>query len=274
MNIVQISDTHLSAGVDSAESNWALARDWINKAQPDLVVHTGDISLNGAGEVSDLDHARRRLDELTVEWLAVPGNHDIGAATSSVQPITSERQEAYRSRFGTGFWSVRRSGWHLIGIDCQTLASTVTDSEQWWDWLTSTISDEGPTALFSHRPLLPQPGHRHCEGLDESDMWFIQQPWRARLASLVNNNDVRLFASGHLHQGHSWADGSTLHVWAPTVWASVSDDMQTVVGTKSLGLAQHDLSGDGVVSSFITVPGLPELILGVNLDSPYDRLFA
>jgi len=94
------------------------------------------------------------------------------------------------------------------------------------------------------------------------------------LASLVNNNDVRLFASGHLHQGHSWADGSTLHVWAPTVWASVSDDMQTVVGTKSLGLAQHDLSGDGVVSSFITVPGLPELILGVNLDSPYDRLFA
>jgi len=45
---------------------------------PDVVIHLGDLSLDGAHGPGHLAYGRQQLDRLPVPWRAVPGNHDIG----------------------------------------------------------------------------------------------------------------------------------------------------------------------------------------------------
>src|SRR6516225_9914853 len=77
-HVIFVSDTHLSPDAPEAQENWAAVVRYITAAAPDLVIHLGDLSLDGARNPADLDYARRQLDFLPVEWRAIPGNHDIG----------------------------------------------------------------------------------------------------------------------------------------------------------------------------------------------------
>ncbi|HEX6420490.1 MAG TPA: metallophosphoesterase, partial [Acidimicrobiales bacterium] len=74
--LLVVSDTHLSPRTPEADTNWDAVVRHVAATRPDLVVHAGDVSLDGALAPGDLDHARRRLDRLPVPWRAVPGNHD------------------------------------------------------------------------------------------------------------------------------------------------------------------------------------------------------
>jgi len=49
MRIVQISDTHLSPDKPHFVRNWAPLAAWIGDQHPDLVIHTGDVTADGAG---------------------------------------------------------------------------------------------------------------------------------------------------------------------------------------------------------------------------------
>ena len=51
---------------------------YVRACAPDLVIHLGDLSFDGAGNAADPRHGRTQLDRLPVAWHAVPGNHDIG----------------------------------------------------------------------------------------------------------------------------------------------------------------------------------------------------
>ncbi|HEY1474936.1 MAG TPA: metallophosphoesterase, partial [Pseudolabrys sp.] len=46
--LVQISDTHLSPGKAHFTDNWAPLAHWIAEQRPDLVIHTGDVTVDGA----------------------------------------------------------------------------------------------------------------------------------------------------------------------------------------------------------------------------------
>ena len=48
MRIIQISDTHLSPGKAHFADNWAPLARWIGEQCPDLVIHTGDVTVDGA----------------------------------------------------------------------------------------------------------------------------------------------------------------------------------------------------------------------------------
>ena len=63
---VLVSDTHLSPDAPEAEANWAAVLRYVAAAAPDLVIHLGDLSLDGARNARDLDYARRQLDLLPV----------------------------------------------------------------------------------------------------------------------------------------------------------------------------------------------------------------
>jgi alkaline phosphatase D len=56
VRIVQVSDTHHSPRTPEARSNWDAIVDYLIANPPDLVVNTGDVSLDGAN-----DDARARL---------------------------------------------------------------------------------------------------------------------------------------------------------------------------------------------------------------------
>jgi 3',5'-cyclic AMP phosphodiesterase CpdA len=48
MRIVQISDTHLSRDKPLFVDNWAPLAAWIADEHPDLVIHTSDVTADGA----------------------------------------------------------------------------------------------------------------------------------------------------------------------------------------------------------------------------------
>ncbi|RCW77680.1 calcineurin-like phosphoesterase family protein [Phyllobacterium bourgognense] len=91
MRIIQITDTHLSPSKTHFNINWQPLADWINWENPDLVVHTGDLTLDGAGTDDDLAFSIGLLNELSVPVLSVPGTHDIGHMQNGAQTVNQRR---------------------------------------------------------------------------------------------------------------------------------------------------------------------------------------
>lgn len=72
MRIIQISDTHLSARKRHFAGNWPPLADWIVAERPDLVIHTGDVTVDGADVEDDLRYAAGLMQGLGVRFLG-PG---------------------------------------------------------------------------------------------------------------------------------------------------------------------------------------------------------
>jgi hypothetical protein len=97
---------------------------------------------------------------------------------------------------------------------------------------------------------------------------------RARLRSLLAGTGGRLVVSGHIHQSLRHTDSEGLdHLWAPTAWAVLPDDIQSVVGHKIVGVLDLTLHDDGRVDSAVRVPaGVRQATIGLDVDSPYGEL--
>ena len=88
------------------------------------------------------------------------------------------------------------------------------------DWLTSRLSGGNgkPIALFLHKPLFLQtPEDPETEG---TAIRYVPQPVRAKLVEMLGSHDVRLVASGHVHQRRDFTYGRTRHIWAPSTGSS------------------------------------------------------
>ncbi len=239
--IVHVSDSHLTSGDAVANANWDSVSAYVRRTKPDLVVHTGDISMDGTNERNDLAHARRRLDELQTPWVAVPGNHDIGEQSGSVGGIDDARVRRYRDMIGATYWSVDVGGWTLVGVDSQTLLhDRGSETEEQWEWLEHVLDGDVPTVLFTHRPLMPW---RDGE-LDDDGRYFTAAA-RARMTKILERSDVRLVGSGHVHQWRSDIIDRRAHVWVPSTWATLPDEVQPLIGWKVVGLVEHRLDPDG-----------------------------
>src|ERR1700759_2032235 len=108
--VIFVSDTHLSPDAPEAQDNWAAVVRYIGAAAPDLVIHLGDLSLDGARNPADIDHARRQLDLLPVAWHAIPGNHDIGdnplPGIAESLTVTDARRQRWLDAIGPDYWSL------------------------------------------------------------------------------------------------------------------------------------------------------------------------
>src|SRR4028119_875218 len=89
--VVQISDTHLSPGKRHFASNWEPLLAWVQSQQPDLAIHTGDVTVDGADVEEDMTYGAGPLPALRAPVFCVPGNHDVGEANSPFQPVNGER---------------------------------------------------------------------------------------------------------------------------------------------------------------------------------------
>jgi predicted MPP superfamily phosphohydrolase len=93
--ILQISDTHVSRQKPWFVSNFEAVVAIASAQRPDLVVNTGDISMDGATRDDDLAFAHECHAAFEVPVRAVPGNHDIGDnpwRPDLPQPINEERR--------------------------------------------------------------------------------------------------------------------------------------------------------------------------------------
>jgi hypothetical protein len=136
------------------------------------------------------------------------------------------------------------------------------EAEQ-FDWLAAQLSAVGgkPLALFLHKALyLNSPDDPE---LAASAVRYTQQPARARLIEMFAAVDLRLVASGHVHQRRDFARGQVRHVWAPSSGFIIPDRLQEVIGIKEVGLVEYRFQPDGFEVRHVRAPGL----IDIDMDS-------
>lgn len=269
MRIIQISDTHLSRGKPHFTDNWPPLAAWIAAQKPDLVIHAGDVTIDGAHVEDDLRYAAELMRSLGVRFRVVPGNHDVGDAGNSRQPVTAERLARWRAYFGPDWWVEDVEGVQLVGLDAMLLGSGNREEAAQAAWLDAVMEGAArrQIAWFLHRPLF-------LDSPEEADTgyWSVEPGPRARLFELMRRHSVTLVASGHLHKAHQTARDGTRFVWAPASSFLVGPEIQPPMpGEKRLGAVLHELDGTVIKPSIIDVPGLGPYWIDDAIDEVYPR---
>src|SRR3977135_2051099 len=136
------------------------------------------------------------------------------------------------------------------------------EAEQ-FDWLASQLSgaNEKPVALFLHKPLFLNSADD--PELAATSIRYVPMPARSRLVEMLRFVDLRLVASGHVHQRRDFTFGHVRHVWAPSAGFIISDAPQQEIGTKQDGPVEYRFHPDGFEVRHVRAPGQ----IDVDLDS-------
>jgi 3',5'-cyclic AMP phosphodiesterase CpdA len=270
MQVIQISDTHLSPGKKHFADNWPPLAHWIAEQRPDLVIHTGDVTVDGAAVEEDLRYCVELMRELGVPFRAVPGNHDVGDPGQPGQPVNKERLCRWRSHFGPDRWVEDVEGFRLIGINAMLIGSGEPEERAQDEWLQAATGDasERRIAWFLHRPLF-------VEDPDEGDTgyWSVKPEPRSRLMELVRRHSVALVASGHLHKARDFVFGGTRCIWAPSSAFLVGPKIPTapMLGENQLGAVTYEIESSSLRANIIPVAGLSPHWLDDVIDEVYPR---
>jgi len=264
--LTQISDTHLARRLQKLTDNFHRVGEHIDATRPDLVVNSGDISFDGPTSRADLEFAKELHDALPVPCRHLPGNHDIGDNPTAVgpvpkQPATEECRKNYLSVVGNDRWRFDESGWCFIGLNSLIMNTGIDSEAEQFDWLTSELSRANgkPVVLFLHKPLyLNTPDDPEIES---SAIRYVPQPRRKNLIDMFAEVDLRLVASGHVHQRRDFTYRQIRHVWAPSAGFVISDAMQERIGIKEVGLVEYRFQPDSFEVRHVRAPGQTDVWL-------------
>lgn len=251
LRLTQISDTHLGRRFTGLVANFLRVSEHVDATRPDLVVNTGDVSFDGPSSRDDVAFAKSLHDALPVPCRHLPGNHDIGDNPTLTGPAPEPPvSEAHRQQFcailGDDHWQFEAAGWCFIGLNSLVMNSGLAFEAEQFDWLASQLAraKSKPVALFLHKPLflnLPDDPE-----LVETAIRFVPQPARQRLIEMLAPVDLRLVASGHVHQRRDFTFRHTRHIWAPSAGFIISDRRQQRIGIKEVGLVEYRFQPDSV----------------------------
>jgi 3',5'-cyclic AMP phosphodiesterase CpdA len=258
--LTQISDPHLARNRPTLTENFHRVSEHIDTTRPDLVINSGDVSFDGPTNQDDLEFAKSLHDALPVEYRIIPGNHDVGDNPTAVgpppaHPVTEASQQPFLAIIGEDRWRFEAAGWCFIGLNSLVMNTGLAREAEQFDWLASQLSAVGgkPVALFLHKPLyLNAPDDPE---LAASAIRYIPQPARARLLEMLAAVDLRLVASGHVHQRRDFTCDHIRHVWAPSSGFIIPDKKQEVIGIKEVGLVEYRFQPDGFEVRHVRAPG-------------------
>lgn len=265
--VLQISDTHLSRAKPQFASNWPPLRDWVRRQHADLVIHTGDLTVDGADQENDLREGAELMRALGAPFVAVPGNHDVGEAGNRHQPVNAERLARWRRHFGPDWWSRDLGGWRLVGLDSMLFGSGDPEEARQMAWLRDTLAGAGARriAWFTHRPLFIDDPN---EG--DTGYWSVKPAQRAPLLELIRRYDVAIVATGHLHKWNDTHFERCRYVWGPSSGFLVGPHNQPdLPGEKWLGALVYEFDGADASIRHADVPGLTNLWIDDVLHEVY-----
>jgi 3',5'-cyclic AMP phosphodiesterase CpdA len=264
--LTQISDTHLSRNFAVLTDNFHRVSEHIDANRPDLVINTGDVSWDGPTSRADMEFAKELHAALPAECRYLPGNHDIGDnptvfGAGSPCRATEELRGAFVSVFGEDRWQFEAANWRFIGLNSLIMNTGIPSEEEQEDWLTAQLAGANGrlVALFLHKPLFLNTPEDPEEAA--TAIRFVPQPVRARLAALLETYDIRLVASGHVHQRRDFTYRHTRHIWAPSVGFIVPDHRQDVIGVKETGLVEFRFRPDSFEVRHIRAAGQSNISL-------------
>lgn len=258
-DVVQVSDTHLSRNRGYFYDNWRIFLSDMRAAPPDLIVHSGDLSLRGTDDVADLMFARAELDKLPCPVLVVPGNHDIGDTPPDIRlqrPLSEERRAQWQAHIGPE-WSYRdlcadgERGWRIAGINAQLFDSGFDDEAHQLDWLERTFAMAGgrSLALFLHKPIFYAAPEEEKLGLS-----VLYPSGRAALLDLCRKYGVKLIGSGHLHVYRDFTLDGMQMVWSPAT-AFINSKEKPLPKVEGLerraGYIRYRFEGEAVTHRFV-----------------------
>jgi 3',5'-cyclic AMP phosphodiesterase CpdA len=266
--LIQISDPHLARRLPTLTQNFHRVSEYIDARRPDLVVNSGDLAFDAPTSRDDLEFARELHAALPVTCRYLPGNHDVGdnpteLGPAPAQPATEQERQNFLSVFGEDRWRFDAAGWRFIGLNSLVMNTGLESEAEQYDWLASQLSgaDGKPVALFLHKPLyLNSPEDPE---LAASAIRYIPMPARSRLVEMLRAADLRLVASGHVHQRRDFTYRHIRHVWAPSAGFIIPDAKQEVIGTKEVGLVEYRFQPDSFEVRHVRAPGQ----IDIDLDS-------
>lgn len=219
--ILQITDCHLLAdpqarllGVDTAASLCAVLSHALALTQPDLLLVTGDISHDGT-VASYARFAELVRNVFAGQVLALPGNHDAGAALAQ----TLGAHHAILAVRGIAHLDLPNG--RVIAIDShqddQAPAHLAPGVLVQLQELVETAAQ--PLLLALHHPLLPV----GAPWLDKDRLQVVLPQGQSLLEWLGNRSLVRAVVFGHVHQAvaesyqhiNLWGTPSTCFQFAP-----------------------------------------------------------
>jgi 3',5'-cyclic AMP phosphodiesterase CpdA len=263
--LTQISDTHLARRLTELTDNFHRLCEYIDATRPDLVVNSGDIAFDSPTSPGDLEFARSLHDAVPVSCRFLPGNHDIGDNPTQIGPVPKQVSEHYRqaylSLFGEDRWRFEAAGWCFIGLNSLVMNSGLASEAEQFNWLAAELAAAHgkPVALFLHKPLfLNTPDDPELEA---TSFRYVPQPARQRLIEMLRAADLRLVASGHVHQRRDFTFARVRHVWAPSAAFILSDTRQQRIGIKAVGLVEYRFQPDSFEVRHVRAPGQADVDL-------------
>jgi 3',5'-cyclic AMP phosphodiesterase CpdA len=269
--LTQISDPHLTRRHAVLTANFEAVSAHIDAVRPDLVVNSGDLAFDAPTAPDDLVFAHGLHAALPVPCRYLPGNHDIGDNPTEFgppppHPVSEDGRRAFAAVFGEERWRFEAAGWSFVGINSLLMQSGLSAEAEQLDWLTEQLSavKGRPVALFLHKPLfLAAPGDAE---LAASAIRYIPPPARRKLLAVLDRADVRLVASGHVHQRRDFTYRGTRHVWAPSSGHIIPDRLQERIGLKEVGLVEYRFQPDSFEVRHIRAPGQVDIDLDTLLE--------
>ncbi len=270
--VILVSDTHLSPRVPEAQANWEAVLRYVSATVPDLVIHLGDLSMDGTYDPDDLRYGRRQLDRLAVPWQAVPGNHDVGdnprPGARAGWTIDASRLQQWLDIMGPDHWSLTVNGWTLLGLNAELAGSGLAAEAAQWSWLEQQVgecSPGQPIALVMHKPIAATESELAAAPYDR----YLPATGRRRIADLFGAKPPALVLSGHVHQHRQLRLDGTHHLWVPTTWAVLPDEVQPVLGTKQSGILSLEFRGSSLPKAeFIEPDGIKQLTIVRDAPDP------
>jgi 3',5'-cyclic AMP phosphodiesterase CpdA len=247
IRVIQISDTHLSRRRPFFQHNWELLVDRLAGKTYDLVVCTGDMSIEGAEFEEELAFAAKQFARIKGPVRFVPGNHDVGNSIPDVRGgetvITSARRAAYMRHFGPDFWTQDIGAhWRLIGLNSMLPGSGIEGEAQQQIMLGEAVrtSNGRRLMLFQHKPL-------YMRTADENKLTqsALHPEHRIRLRDICAPAGGAIVCSGHIHDYKTDIWCGFEQIWAPsTAFVMDKDGLRNPLhGIRRLGYLVHALDG-------------------------------
>ncbi|MBW3097180.1 metallophosphoesterase family protein [Pseudohoeflea coraliihabitans] len=253
-SMLHLSDTHLSDRFDHFRRNNELMLDVLQKSDHDLIIHTGDITLDGIRHEKDFQFCQSFYGDLSREIHYIPGNHDVGDNPRLGRPqsengsaISQERMERYLAYYGTDRWTIDRASWRMVGINSLLVGTGLPREQEQEEWVRNVLENVGDRhlALFTHQPFF----------VDEPDpielsYWTVDPEGRESLRFLMEHPNLKVIASGHLHQQRARRFGSVELIWCPSVAFTTREQLVPEMGgQRQVGYLEHVFHDDGSVAT-------------------------
>ena len=267
-SVVQISDSHVSPRVTRFNANWEAARALLPRLSPDLIVHTGDATLDGADSEADCATAAAGLTGAPAPVRVVPGNHDVGDLGAAAQPPTAARIARHERHFGACVWIEDRPGWRLLGLNSQVIGAGDAPDLAQRAAIETAVATLGTRrlAVFLHKPMF-------LDAVEEGPVgyWAVPTDLRAPLRPLLEHPHLRLVASGHLHIARLRAHGPAAIAWCPATSFTLGTRLMADArgGERRLGAMRHVFREDSVETELVAIPGAEHLVLDDIIDEIY-----